>query len=209
MSGPEECDACAEGCSEAILSAYSLVLGAPTATARHRPLWDCADFHLSQWPDAPGAEQSSALLLGIRICRVATLLDKFTIQECEVKGLKLHEFILLMALRRIGKPYVLRPADMLKLQGVSSGTATYRLDQMVKKDLVRRIPDANDRRSFFIGLTPHGNEIVDSVLSRMRKSFHELLAPFSRIPGEFDVLEAGLRLVDACLQARPSQNETQ
>lgn len=196
MRKPEQ-----RGASEAktLLSAYADALGPVPAVADQSPIWGNADVLVSQWREALGTDGSDALLMGIRIRRVGMVLDKLIIQECNAVDVKLHEFILLMALRRIGEPYALRPADILKMQSVTSGTATYRLDQLVKRDLARRIPDPSDRRSFFIGLTPHGKDVVDSVLARMRKSFHEQLAPFDQVPGKFDALEAGLRLFEACI----------
>lgn len=203
MVKPQHPDARDARSAAALIAAYSSALGPVPAVEEQNPVWGNADVLVNQWRDALGAEQSDALLMGIRIRRLAMVLDKLIIQECKATDVKLHEFILLMALRRIGEPYALRPVDILKMQSVTSGTATYRLDQLVKRDLVRRISDPNDRRSFFIGLTSHGKEVVDSVLGRMRQSFHEQLAPFNQVPGKFEVLEAGLRLFEACIQPHP------
>ncbi|MCX2863577.1 MarR family transcriptional regulator [Paucibacter sp. PLA-PC-4] len=188
-----------------MLDAYKKALGPQDDAANQDPVWGNADALVMQWRGALGDEGSDALLLGIRIRRVAMLLDKIIIQECSEADVKNHEFILLMALRRIGEPYALRPSDILKMHSVTSGTATYRLDQLSKRDLVQRIPDPSDRRSFLIGLTPHGKEVVDTILGRMRGSFDAQLAPFHQVPGGFDLLEAGLRLFESCIQASPAQ----
>lgn len=74
------------------------------------------------------------------------LLDEISTKECEAVGLKLNEMLLMMALRRVGPPYALRPTDILKMHSVTSGTATYRIDQLTKQDLAERIPDPSDRR---------------------------------------------------------------
>jgi DNA-binding MarR family transcriptional regulator len=189
----------------ALLQAYAQALGAPPDGSASSPIWGNADVIVEQWRDILGAEDSAPLLMGIRIRRIAMLLDKLMIQECRAADVKLHEFILLMALRRIGEPFALRPTDILKMHSVTSGTATYRLDQLEKRNLTLRIPDAQDRRSFLIGLTPRGKAVVDDILARMRVSFKAQLAAFDQVPGGFAVLEAGLRLFEAGIEAKASQ----
>jgi DNA-binding MarR family transcriptional regulator len=189
-----------------LIETYKKAVGPQDEVANQNPIWGNADSLVMQWRGALGDEGSEALLLGIRIRRVAMLLDKIIIQECSEADVKHHEFILLMALRRIGEPYALRPSDILKMHSVTSGTATYRLDQLAKRDLVHRMPDPSDRRSFLIGLTPRGKEVVDAILGRMKISFDRQLAPFGQVPGGFGLLEAGLRLFEACIQAPPPQS---
>lgn len=189
-----------------LLTAYADALQPRQDPAAQSPIWGNADVLVTQWRDVLGAEGSDALLMGIRIRRVAMLLDQLIIAECDLAQIKHHEFILLMALRRIGEPYALRPTDILKMHSVTSGTATYRLDQLAKRNLVERIPDPGDRRSFLIGLTAHGKEVVDAILGRMRVSFAAQLSPFEQVPGGFSALEAGLRLFEDCLLAAPASS---
>lgn len=188
----------------ALLAAYAQALAPMRDAIDQSPVWGSSDVLVSQWRDALGDEGSDALLMGIRIRRIGMLLDKLIVQECSGIDVKLHEFILLMALRRIGEPYALRPSDILRMHSVTSGTATYRLDQLAKRDLAQRLPDPKDRRSFLIALTPHGKDVVDKVLARMRRTFDEQLAAFGDVPGGFEVMEAGLRLFEACLLAPPA-----
>jgi DNA-binding MarR family transcriptional regulator len=190
----------------AFLEAYANAMGPQDEVANQNPVWGNADTLVKQWRGVLGSEGSDALLLSIRIRRIAMLLDKIIIQECNEADVKNHEFILLMALRRIGEPHALRPSDILKMHSVTSGTATYRLDQLAKRDLVQRLPDPSDRRSFLIGLTPHGMAVVDGILGRMRIWFDAQLAPFGQVPGGIGLLEAGLRLFEACIQAPPAQD---
>jgi DNA-binding MarR family transcriptional regulator len=187
----------------ALVKAYEDALGGVPDVATQDPIFGNADLIVHQWRKELGSRKSSdALLMGIRIRRIGMLLDKLIMKECAALDIKIHEFILLMALRRIGQPYALRPSDILKMHSVSSGTATYRLDQLTKRDLVKRVPDPNDRRSYWIGLTSHGKGIVDNVLDRMRASFDEQLAPFEQVPGGYSVLESGLRLFESCVDVR-------
>lgn len=164
------------------------------------PIWGNSDVLVSQWKKQFAGEDVSALTLGIRIRRIAMLLDELTIRECEAVGLKINEMLLLMALRRMGDPFCLRPTDILKMHSVTSGTATYRIDQLTKQDLAERIPDPSDRRGYLIRLTPRGLKIVDTVLHRLRDSFQKKLHPMFALEGGVEVFEESLRLYERCIE---------
>jgi len=166
------------------------------------PIWGNSDVLASQWQKQFAGEDVVALTLGIRVRRIAMLLDELTIQECEAAGLKLNEMLLLMALRRVGEPYALRPTDILKMHSVTSGTATYRIDQLTKQALAERIPDPNDRRGYLIRLTPRGLKIVDSVLHRLLETFRKKLRPMAAVPDGMKVFEESLRLYERCIEQR-------
>lgn len=163
------------------------------------PVWGNSDVLIDQWRGELGDKASEAMLLGIRIRRIGMLIDRLLIEHCTALGIKYDEFMLLMALRRIGEPYALRPTDILRMHSVTSGTATYRIDKLAAQDLAERMNDPNDRRGYLIRLTPRGKKIVDAVLARTDALYREQLAPLSSIPDGLKTLEAGLRLFEACL----------
>ncbi|OWQ48421.1 hypothetical protein CDL60_07560 [Roseateles noduli] len=163
------------------------------------PVWGNSDVLIDQWRGELGDKASEAMLLGIRIRRIGMLIDRLLIEDCTALGIKYDEFMLLMALRRIGEPYALRPTDILRMHSVTSGTATYRIDKLTSQDLAERMNDPNDRRSYLIRLTPRGKKTVDAVLARTDALYREQLAAMSGIPEGFKTLEAGLRLFEACL----------
>ncbi|MFX1678618.1 MarR family transcriptional regulator [Mitsuaria sp. CC2] len=163
------------------------------------PVWGNSDVLIDQWRGELGDKASEAMLLGIRIRRIGMLIDRLLIEDCTALGIKYDEFMLLMALRRIGEPYALRPTDILRMHSVTSGTATYRIDKLTSQDLAERMNDPNDRRSYLIRLTPRGKKTVDAVLARTDALYREKLAAMSGIPEGFKTLEAGLRLFEACL----------
>lgn len=162
-------------------------------------VWGNSDVLVHQWRAELGSKASEALLLGIRIRRIGMLIDRVLIEHCTALGIKHSEFILLMALRRIGEPYALRPSDILRMHSVTSGTATYRIDKLAAQDLAERVDDPSDRRSFLIRLTPHGRQTVDAILERTDALFRTELEGMAEIPEGFKTLEAGLRLFEACL----------
>lgn len=164
------------------------------------PIFGNSDVLVSQWEKQFAGEDIVALTLGIRARRIAMLIDEMMIQACESAGLKLNEMLLLMALRRVGEPYCLRPTDILKMHSVTSGTATYRIDQLTKQELAERIADPTDRRGYLIRLTPRGLKIVDDVLHRMLEAFRKKLRPIEAVPRGVMVLEESLRLYERCLE---------
>jgi DNA-binding MarR family transcriptional regulator len=185
---------------DGLLAAYAEALPRAAPSFAENEVWGNADLLVHQWKRELPKTASNPLLMGIRIRRIGMLLDKLIIDECSAQGIKHSEFILLMALRRIGQPNALRPTDILRMHSVTSGTATYRIDQLVKQDLAERLPDPNDRRGYLISLTPRGQEVVDAVLGRLGASFKKHLAPFDQVPHGFAALEAGLRLFETCLE---------
>jgi DNA-binding MarR family transcriptional regulator len=94
----------------------------------------------------------------------------------------------------------LRPTDILKMHSVTSGTATYRIDQLTKQELAERIADPTDRRGYLIRLTPRGLKIVDAVLHRMLEAFRKKLRPMEAVPDGIKVFEQTLRLYERCLE---------
>jgi DNA-binding MarR family transcriptional regulator len=47
---------------------------------------------------------------------------------------------------------------------LSSGAMTNRLDRLEEADLVRRLPDPEDRRSVVVELTDHGRETIQKMV---------------------------------------------
>lgn len=59
---------------------------------------------------------------------------------------------------------------------VTPATATRMCDRLVRKGLIRRAHDRDDRRSVRVGLTAKGRVLVDAVSDRRRDAIAELLA---------------------------------
>lgn len=163
------------------------------------PIQGNSDVLVSQWQGQFAGEDIAVLTLGIRLRRIAMLIDELLARECEASGLKLNEMLLLMALRRVGPPYALRPTDILRMHSVTSGTVTYRIDQLTRQDLAERVDDPADRRGYLVRLTPHGLTTVDAILHRLLASFRVMLEPMAAVPGALPVFEESLRLYERCL----------
>jgi DNA-binding MarR family transcriptional regulator len=62
---------------------------------------------------------------------------------------------------------------------VTPPTASRLVDRLIKKGLVRRRTDRNDRRQVSIALTETGRALIDAVSKRRRKEIAELLSTIS------------------------------
>lgn len=114
-----------------------------------------------------------------RVTRLALHLDRARKQAFADHDLEPSEFDALSALRRSGKPYQLSPGQLVHETLVTSGTMTNRVDRLVGKGLVERLPDPADRRGVQVRLTTPGKDAVDGALDALLKHEHDLLAGLS------------------------------
>ncbi|WP_227978901.1 MarR family winged helix-turn-helix transcriptional regulator [Nocardia spumae] len=112
-------------------------------------------------------------------------------------GLEYWEFDVLSTLRRSGGPDGLTAGDLIKATMVTSGAITNRIDRMAAKDLVRRVPDAKDRRTIRVQLTDHGRAVIDELMPQHVDNETRLLAGMSR--ADLDQLGALLRRLSESL----------
>ena len=78
-------------------------------------------------------------------------------------GLNHGEWKVLAALWRAGEP--LSAGDLARLEDLSSGAMTNRLDRLEHSGYIRRIPDLVDRRSIKIELTANGKRIWEKTVA--------------------------------------------
>jgi DNA-binding MarR family transcriptional regulator len=115
-----------------------------------------------------------------RVTRLSRHLDRARRLAFARHDLELWEFDVLAALRRAGPPYQLSPGQLLTPTLVTSGTMTNRIDRLVDKGLVLRLPDPSDRRGVLVRLTQQGRDRVDAALADLLEREEELLAALSR-----------------------------
>ena len=110
-----------------------------------------------------------------RVTRLAQHLDQARAEAFTNHDLDGWEFDVLAALRRAGKPYALSPGQLASQTLVTSGTMTNRVDRLLERGLVRRLPDPNDRRGVRVELTDEGRSAVDGALTDLLKREQVLL----------------------------------
>jgi DNA-binding MarR family transcriptional regulator len=79
-------------------------------------------------------------------------------------GLDMGDYKVLNSLSQIGPPHRSTPGRLSKRIELSSGAMTNRLDRLEEADLIRRLPDPDDRRSVVVELTDHGRETIQKAV---------------------------------------------
>lgn len=134
---------------------------------------------LEEWErERPDLDPSPVGIQG-RIVRLsAHLLRRAEVYLGEL-DLSWEAFSLIVTLRRSGKPYELRPTDILRESLLTSGAVTNRIDRVEKMGLIERYPDPSDRRGYLVRLTPAGKRIADRAIQNHFSEMDRLLNALS------------------------------
>jgi DNA-binding MarR family transcriptional regulator len=85
-------------------------------------------------------------------------------------GLNSGEWKVLGALWRRGEPHRVSPGELAKVEELSTGAMTNRLDRLEKAGHVRRLPDPEDRRALKVELTAKGKRTWEkAILAQAKK----------------------------------------
>jgi DNA-binding MarR family transcriptional regulator len=121
---------------------------------RERPDLDLGDF-----------------LLAIYLRRIGHLIETEYDHMCQARfGMSARDMRVLLALRRGGPPYALRPTDLFESLLVTSGAVTKQVDRLERRRLVKRLPDPDHGGGFRVQLSPRGLEMVDSAVELLARS---------------------------------------
>jgi DNA-binding MarR family transcriptional regulator len=139
---------------------------------------DSIEIFMSQWKkERPDLDPWPVGILG-RTQRISAYLQSRATKWLAPLGLTWESFSLLVALRRSGPPYALRPTEIYRESLLSSGAITNRIDQVEKRGWVKRYHSPNDRRGVIVRLTPGGRAVADRAIE---VHFRQLAAQFSEI----------------------------
>jgi DNA-binding MarR family transcriptional regulator len=114
-----------------------------------------------------------------RISRIAARIAQREDEVFGRYGLTRGDVGVLSALRTSPPPHTLSPTQLFRGLMMSSAGMTKRLDRLEKRGLVKRIPDADDRRGVAIHLTDSGRRLLARAISENTKSEATLLAGLS------------------------------
>ena len=129
---------------------------------------------LSSWTAERPDLDLSEMLLGIVMYRMGRMLDSSFDRMCRTKfAMSGADMRVLLALRRNGEPYALRPTDLFRALLVTSGAITKQVDRLKALDLVERLPDPDYAGGFQVHLTRKGLKVVDAATDELAQ--HSLL----------------------------------
>src|SRR5213592_2795637 len=109
---------------------------------------------LDPWPSAIAA----------RIFRLAMHLRRHAETWLSPMGLSWETFEIIVALRRNGSPFEMKPTALNKATFLTSGAMTNRLDRAQDAGLIVRVADPDDRRGVVVRLTPAGLSLVNTAI---------------------------------------------
>ncbi|SLN55815.1 HTH-type transcriptional regulator MhqR [Roseovarius albus] len=136
---------------------------------------DEVDFIIGQWNKVrPDLNVGPMEPIG-RILRLGILLRAEMEKTWKEHALNLASFDVLATLLRSGKAEGLSPGELLELTMVTSGTMTNRIDQLVKRELVERVQNPDDKRGFLVRLTQEGFSLINAAVTDHVATQHRLM----------------------------------
>ena len=90
-------------------------------------------------------------------------------QTLEEFGINSGEWRVLGTLWRGGAPHTMSPGELARIEELSTGAMTNRLDRLEEAGLVRRLPDPDDRRAVKVQLTDQGRTTWEHAVAAQAK----------------------------------------
>lgn len=140
---------------------------------------DPVDDILEQWSDERPELDAASLGVVIRVMALYRAFLRQASGALQPLELELHEYDVLAALRRQGKPYELAASALAAETGLSTGAMTNRVDKLEQRKLVRRRADKADRRGVNVSLTAGGVRMIDAAIGLRLDAADEALATLS------------------------------
>ncbi|MFI1581669.1 MarR family winged helix-turn-helix transcriptional regulator [Embleya sp. NPDC020630] len=125
---------------------------------------DRASALISAWQAELPDVLDATTELSKRIMLLAADLDEATRRELPEFGLTPAQFGVLVALRRAGAPYRLKPTELSRALLLSSGGTSNVTNHLVAEGLAERLPDQGDGRGTLICLTPRGIRVAEEAV---------------------------------------------
>lgn len=131
--------------------------------------------------ELPDADPQLFALIGSILRLAAMLENEFRSYTQSAFEMGTGDMRILLALRRAGAPFAMRPTDLFQSLLITSGAVTKQVERLTRRGLVDRIPDLNRKRSWQIHLTEEGKRVTDTALEAINSRF-SIAAAFRRLP---------------------------
>ena len=138
-------------------------------------------------PDVPGTLRIQSVRVRMRQFGVFIAMEHDEIgSELGIGGAEVR---VLMALRRAGAPYRMRPTDLVESLVAPSSSMARQLDQLASRGLIRRAASSGDGRVSEVALTRAGVSAADRALKETQASSPVSAALATLSPAELGKLE--------------------
>jgi len=150
---------------------------------------DIEEAWLQQRPDLDMAMACTLL----RLERVNQLHEMRVQELSKSAGLQTGELHVLLALRRSGKPYELRPTDLFRALLVTSGAMTKRVARLQEGGFILRVSANDDGRSELVRLTIKGLATADRAITEIARAVARVTEQSGLTKVEIAALDRALR----------------
>jgi DNA-binding MarR family transcriptional regulator len=150
------------------------------------------DIEAAWLQQRPDLDMAMACTL-LRLERVNQLHEMRVQALSKSVGLQTGELHVLLALRRSGKPYELRPTDLFRALLVTSGAMTKRVARLQEGGFILRVSANDDGRSELVRLTAKGLATADRGITEIARAVARVTEASGLTRPEIAALDRALR----------------
>ncbi|CAM3474989.1 MULTISPECIES: MarR family winged helix-turn-helix transcriptional regulator [Saccharibacillus] len=114
-------------------------------------------------PESPhnaSADRAAALKLFVILSKAYKNVMDLAVKDMKKHGLSPSEFTILEVLYHKGRFPLQQIGEKIL---ITSGSVTYNIDKLEKRELLRRVPSPDDRRVIYAEITDQGRELFDRI----------------------------------------------
>jgi MarR family 2-MHQ and catechol resistance regulon transcriptional repressor len=117
-------------------------------------------------------DEASSLKLFIVLSKAYKTVMEQAIKDMKQYGLSPSEFMVLELLFTKGRIPLQQIGEKIL---ITSGSITYNIDKLEKKEFIKRVPCKEDRRVIYAEITEAGNEFFSRIFPQHAATIHSLL----------------------------------
>jgi DNA-binding MarR family transcriptional regulator len=142
-------------------------------------LRDSVDRHVELWRGEHDWLDPLTEAIFARLHTLSRHASQYRRETLAEGGLKLWQFKILLALRRLGPPYTAAPSQLADHLGLTRGALSNRLATLEEAALITRTHPGGDRRRVEVRLTDAGYAAFEKHASTESRGESELLEPLT------------------------------
>ncbi|MFD1065077.1 MarR family winged helix-turn-helix transcriptional regulator [Oceanobacillus locisalsi] len=108
--------------------------------------------------------------------KASRALEEVTKKDIKKHGMRTSDFAILEVLYHKGRQTI---RDISESVLISTGSITYVIDKLEKKELLARVNCSDDRRVVYLEITDKGKEIMDDIFPKHQQVIEELFQGIS------------------------------
>ncbi|WP_037287606.1 MarR family winged helix-turn-helix transcriptional regulator [Saccharibacillus sacchari] len=129
----------------------------------------------AQHPVSTTEEAASLKLFVVLSKAYKNIMDR-AVKDMKRHGLSPSEFTILEVLYNKGRFPLQQIGEKIL---ITSGSVTYNIDKLEKRELLRRVPSPSDRRVIYAEITDQGRELFDTIFPEHAAEVHRIMSGLS------------------------------